>query len=331
MPAEHYKIISNSKQKTFRRCEKQFEFKYPMGLKPKKRVEQLEKGSWMHELLQYHYDGHDWREAHEIRTRDFNMLFDEEKEDIGDLPTECERLMTNYLVHWKKEDRLFRVVDTELDEVLTLPNGIQIRVIIDKIIEDRSGGLWVVDYKTGKNQLDPDWMLLDPQLGRYHWSAEYMGYTPLRGVIYDEIRTKAPTLPKLLASGKRLEQRKNLQCDVYTYYREIKRLGLDVGAHAKFLRHLKSQNSQWFRRTPLPKDPPLTKRLIQETIMTAREMKRAEELGQFPRTPTKDCKWDCAYRNLCIIQLTGGDIKPLIKMNFDTREAIDEHNDDARR
>lgn len=323
--AEHYQVISNSKAKTFRRCEKQFEFKYVMGFKPKEKVVQLERGSWMHELLMVHYDGEDWREEHAANTALFNELFEEEREPLGDLPRECERLMVGYLAHWKKQDGLYRVVDTELDEVIELPNGIKIRIIVDKIIEDRSGGLWAVDYKTGKNMLDEDWMVLDPQLGRYHWGLDHLGYYPLRGVIYDEIRTKAPTLPKLLASGKKLEQRKNLQCDVYTYYREIKRRGLRVEDHAKFLRFLRSQAGSWFRRTELPKDPPLTKKLIEETVITASEIKTAEERGTFPRTPTKDCKWDCSFKVPCIMQLQGANIDAVMRMNYESRKPMDEH------
>jgi RecB family exonuclease len=137
--------------------------------------------------------------VHAELSAEFYELFEEEREELGDLPNECGRLVRNYLHHWRHEDKLYKTIDTELDEVLELPNGLKIRIIIDKIVEDRSGGIWVVDYKTGKNFLDPDWLILDPQLARYHWSADKLGYTPLRGVIYDEIRTHPPTLPKLLA------------------------------------------------------------------------------------------------------------------------------------
>jgi hypothetical protein len=256
-------------------------------------------------------------------TAEFYELFEEEREELGDLPNECGRLVRNYLHHWRHEDKLYKTIDTELDEVLELPNGLKIRIIIDKIVEDRSGGIWVVDYKTGKNFLDPDWLILDPQLARYHWSADKLGYTPLRGVIYDEIRTLPPTLPKLLASG-RLEQRKNIRCDVYTYFEEIKRHNLSVKKHATFLKYLKAHTSDWFRRTPLPKDPPLTKRVMQEMVISAREMKEAEELGQFRRTPMKDCRWDCAFSNPCIVQLTGGNIEPILKAHYEPKEARDE-------
>jgi RecB family exonuclease len=194
--AKQYLVLSNSKVKTWNRCESSSSSSTSTGLRPKKRTIQLERGSWVHELLMVHYDGHDWRERHAELSAEFYELFEEEREELGDLPNECGRLVRNYLHHWRHEDKLYKTIDTELDEVLELPNGLKIRIIIDKIVEDRSGGIWVVDYKTGKNFLDPDWLILDPQLARYHWSADKLGYTPLRGVIYDEIRTKPPTMPK---------------------------------------------------------------------------------------------------------------------------------------
>jgi hypothetical protein len=56
--AREYLVLSNSKVKTWNRCPKQWEFKYIYGLRPKKKTIQLERGSWVHELLMVHYDGH---------------------------------------------------------------------------------------------------------------------------------------------------------------------------------------------------------------------------------------------------------------------------------
>jgi hypothetical protein len=314
----NWMLLSNSRAKTFRRCEKQFEFKYVLGLKPKSRALALERGSWLHRLLEVHYDGGDWRAEHKKLSDEFNSLFIEEREELGDLPAECERIMLSYIMNYKDDPDYYRVLDTELDEIITLPNGLKFRMIIDKIVEEPDGGIWIVDYKTVKNFLPPDFMLLDAQLARYFWGAEKFGFKPLRGIIFDEICTKPPTLPEVLKDGS-LSLRKNIQCDYMTYYREIKRRGLDVKPYLPHLRYLKAQNHKWFRRTPLAKDRPLVRQQMRELIMTAREMRKAEELGQFPRTPMKDCRWDCSFLEPCTIQLMGGDISDTLKLRYTTR------------
>lgn len=319
-----WELLSNSRAKTWRRCPKQYEYKYILGLKPKKKSIHLERGSWLHDLLQHHYDGEDWRARHKELTKEFDFLFDEEKEDLGDLPTDCERLFRSYLFNYHQEDQNYKVIDSELDEIITLPNGLRFRMIVDLVVEELDGGIWIWDHKTVGRFLPPDFLLLDAQLGRYFWGMERLGYKPLRGIIFNEIITKAPTLPKLIRNGTQLEKRKNLHCDFYTYYREIKRHGLDVQQHVGFLNHLKTKNDDWFRRTPLPKDPPLTKTLMKELVDTAREIRNAEDLDAFPRTVMKDCQWDCSFMEPCAIQLMGGDASHTFKLRYTTREDRDD-------
>lgn len=308
--------LSNSKVKTWRRCPKQFEFKYEMKLRPKRKGVQLERGSWLHDLLMHHYDGHDWRERHNELKRQFDNLFEEEKEHLGDLPDEVERLMRGYLHEYRKIDGAFRTIDTELDEIITLPNGLKFNFIIDRIYEDRDGGLWLQDHKSVKNFMDPDFMLLDAQLARYFWCAERMGYTPLLGIEFNEFRTKAPTVPKLTDSGARLQKKMNIDTDALTYLREIKRHGFDPADYSDILSHLLHQHEKFFRRTKLPMSKPLMRQQMLELVMSAREITSAQKRGEFPRSPMKACDWDCDYKNLCITDLQGGNIAPLVKLHF---------------
>jgi hypothetical protein len=167
--------------------------------------------------------------------------------------------------------------------------------------------------------MPPEFMLIDTQLSRYFWAAEKMGYKPLRGILFNELKTAAPTIPKWLEASQRLEQRKNLRCDVYTYYREILRHGQKPEMYSAFLRHLMNQRDDWFRRTRLPKDRALTQRTLAEMMMTAREMKEAERLNEFPRAPDKSCTWGCSFLDPCSIQLMGGKIDDVIRIKYTTR------------
>lgn len=316
--SDTWRELSNSRIKTWSRCNKQYEYKYIMGLKPKSKAIPLERGSWLHKLLEVHYDGEDWKAAHKELTEAFNGYFIEEREELGDLPAECNRIMRSYLMNYPDDRKQYKVIDTEMDEVVTLPNGLRFRLIIDKIIEESDGGLWLVDYKTVKNFMPPDFLLLDAQLARYFWGAEKLGYKPLRGIMFDEIKTQAPTVPKQLKTGG-LERRKNMRCDAYTYYRELKHLGLDPKPYKEFLNYLMSKNSEWFRRTRLPKDKPLVLQQMRELDWTARQIREAEERNEFPRSVMKDCRWDCSFLELCALQLTGARIEPAIKLRYTTR------------
>jgi RecB family exonuclease len=180
--------LSNSKAKTWRRCPNQFRYKYELGLRTRDRSIYLERGTWLHTLMEVYYSadptlkikvgkrwyevGQDWRKAHKLLARGFNSLFDEEKEDLGDLPTECLRIFTSYLMRYGKQDaKNWKVIDAELNEIVTLPSGLRFQVIIDLIVEEPDGGLWIVDHKTVGRFMPVDFMLLDAQLARYFWCA----------------------------------------------------------------------------------------------------------------------------------------------------------------
>jgi hypothetical protein len=311
--------LSNSKEKTWRRCPKKYEFKYVYKLRTKQRSVQLERGSWIHDLLMHHYDGEDWEAQHKVLTKEFYNLFEEEREDLGDLPEECWRIMKSYLRTYKDEDAQYRVVDSELDEIIELPNGLLFQIIVDLILEDkRTGNLIAWDHKTRKNFSDTDSMLLDPQLTRYFWGLQHMGYRPLVGVGYNEIRTKPPTVPRTLKTGG-LSRATNIDTDVYTYGSAIKAAGLDPSDYQEILQHIaRNQRGRFFRRTILPKDPPMVRAMMQELVYSAREIDRAERKQEFPRTfIATDCKWSCEFRDICIAQLHGSDIDSMIQANFE--------------
>lgn len=310
--------VSNSKIKTYRRCPNKYRYKYPMKLRPKAKALPLELGSWCHELLQTYYDGEDWRETQKGLVRKFNALWDEERESLGDLPTTARRLMRAYLRRYAREDTArYRVVDSEMDEIITLPNGLRLQIIVDLIVEDLlEGGLWIWDHKFRKSLADPQDQIMDPQLTYYFWGVEHMGYTPLRGAMYNEVRTAVPKIPQLTQSGF-LSKRKDIDTDSFTYMKAIRDNDLDPRDYADILAHIATrEEGRFFQRTYLPKDPPVVKTMMRELVQTAQEMQESERRDRYPRTFDSSCKWGCEYKDLCIAELHGADIGSIIKQNF---------------
>lgn len=324
-------VLSNSKANTFRRCEKQFEFKYRMGLRPKDTALPLFRGDWLHQLLMVHADGHSWKERHALLKQwNWDPLFDEEKEELGgNLPEEAERLFKGYLAHYREEDKNWSTVDTEVNEIVELPNGMRLNIIIDRIAEDLlDHSLWIWDYKTVSRFYPLDFMLLDSQLALYFWAAKKIGYRNLRGAVLDELITKPPTKPAILKSGG-LAQRKNLHSDAYSYFSYIKELGLNPKDYANFLRFLKSRHGEWWRRTAMPRDEAMVKQVLQEMMATGEQIEYVTKKGVFVRTARKECQYDCSFLEPCMAQLQGADIRPILKIKYQTSKRPDE--EDLRR
>lgn len=319
VPQPKFKI-SNSKARTWRRCPKKYEYKYVQRLRPKAKAVPLERGTWCHELLQCFYDGGDWKKQHKVLTKKFNRLFEEEREMLGDLPGDCARIMRSYLRQYEEEDGNLRIVDTELNEYVTLPNGLRVQVIIDLVYEDHMG-LWAMDHKFRKAFESPENMRLDPQLTVYYWALEVLGY-PCVGTVYNEVLTKPPTIPKLTATTGRLEKRKNIFTDQYTYASAVKAHGFSLSDYTDILRVIGlTHKDKFFRRTYIPRDKEMVRNAMQDLNWTAQEIMDGERKSRFPRTFDKSCKFGCDYKDLCLSQFHGGDGESIIKSYFTRKEA----------
>lgn len=295
------------------------------GLQARERKVQLERGTWLHTLLQEYYNGNDWKAKHKELTKAFYNLMEEERIDLGDMPKDCLRIMRAYLRTYQDDFSRYVVVDTELDETITFKSGLQMRIIVDLILEDkRSGLLFAWDHKSRTKFETGDNMMLDPQLTRYYYGLHKLGYRPLGGVGYNELRTKPPAIPELVYVGKAnegLSRRKDIDTDVYTYMKAIRDNNLNPADYQEILQLIATrQKDKFFRRTIMPKDPPMIRTMMKEVRETADEMVLAEAADRFPRTFEKSCAYTCDYKSLCLAELHGGNIQPLIKMNYTTRE-----------
>lgn len=311
----------------WQRCPKRFEFKYIRKLEPKWKDRKLELGTWLHALLEVHYDGGDWKRAHKLLAKRFNNYPEEVREELGlDLPSHALRIFRSYLRYWQEEDQHFTVVDSEVDEIVKLKAGLEFRLIIDLIVEDDTTGLlWLWDHKSREKFESSEGMILDPQLTNYFSAAQTLGYKPLGGVLYNELRTKAPTIPRLLNSGG-LSKAKNIDTDSYTYMKAIRQHGLDPSNYTDILMHIAAnEHERFFRRVKLPKDRPMLKTMWNDLIITAKEIKVAERTGDYRRTfIPRDCKWSCDFKAPCIAELYGGDIEPLLRQQYRPRKERDE-------
>ena len=338
-------VTTHSMLKSFGRCPKHAQYKYWERLKKRimnERDRPLHRGTWMHLLLQEHYMGRDWRVMHRRLSSQFAELFDEEKEALGDLPTECARLMRSYLWHYgaDKSDRFhgWKVKAVELKLECPWPDDRNriYRCRLDLMVEDRYG-LWIVDHKTHKNLPDIWFRLLDFQSALYIWCAWQNGF-PVRGFIWNYVRTKAPTTPSLAYAGTPRERLSiaEIDTDYVTYYLGVKALGRlnDPVAQAK-LRYLKDQRwapdaiqtSPFFRREILEKDDDMIARVVGSAMRTRDRMHAYhwDTLDDVERVVDRSCGW-CDFNQLCTTELFGGNAKA-IRRDYRVGNPMDYYED----
>lgn len=340
-------VLTNSMLQSFRRCIKQSEYKYYHRLKPKRMGSPLKRGSWVHELLEVHGKGGDWREHHAKLSAKFNELFDEEKDFYGDLPTEIETQMLSYFWHYKKDPWTYH--ESELELEAKLPNGVLLRGQVDNLIEN-DYGLWLVDHKTHKTIPNLKYRMLDTQSPLYIWLA-HQNNIPVQGFIWNYIRWKTPTLPKLAYAGKARERLSTaaIDTDYPTYLRGLKMLRdeygfdykADEGAQLK-LTQLKKQRynpedpmtgiaSPFFQRVVMEKSDELVGRVIKEAQRTAERMNTYDftDPDAVERTIGRHCEFMCSYSDLCSMELLGGNTAPLIKQNYTIGDPLSYYHDKA--
>lgn len=339
-------ISTHSMLQCFGRCPKQAQYKYAERLKKRiltVRDKPLKRGTWFHELLQLYYLGQDWKQRHRDLTTKYNQLFDEEKESLGDMPSECLRMMRSYLWHYgaDKADPMhgWTVHDTELTLECEWPDGKGIyRCRLDMLMEDE-WGLWIVDHKTHKTLPGMRYRLLDHASARYIWCARENGLN-VNGFIWNYIRTKAPTKPQLAYADDPKRRRlstKSIDTDFPTMLRALRDYKLDIGPHRAQLRHLRSQRwapgkvqtSSFYRREMLEKDDDMIARVVAASMRTRDHMNTYDwdDKESVERVTDRSCEWMCDYNMLCETELFGGNSKQIRRQMYRVGDPLDYYQD----
>lgn len=346
-------ISTHSMLKTFRRCPKQAEFKYIHRLKPKRLGAPLKRGTWIHLLLEVYYkalkDGAKRKdaeaamwEAHQRLSKDFNNMFDEEKDYYGDLPSEIFKLMKSYLWHYREHD--WKVLEVEFVLEATLPDGAIFRAKVDVLVEDQFG-VWIVDHKSHKSLPRMEYRILDAQSADYVWAAIKNGI-PAQGHIWNYLRWKAPSVPAMAYVGKPSQRLSKAECDTdYPTYTEAvrryqKEYGLKIqpeyNAKAKYLKGLQYrfgeiQNSTFFRRDVLEKSAGMLNQVAREMYHTHTRMNDYpwDRPEMIERVPERSCEFMCSYTDICSAQLWGGNIEPLLRSKYKVEDPMSYYYDET--
>jgi len=277
----------------------------------------------------------DWHDVHDLMTQQFNLLFDEEKEELGDLPSECERLFKSYLRFWADDQDRYSVVilpkgQPAIEFVVETPlrplglSGDSFKGRIDLLVHDEEyGGEWVWDAKWVGKIPAPDERMMSPQALLYVWGLRRKYKLDVRGFLFNYGRTKPPSIPRVLKRpAGMLSTAHKLDTDYATYLRAIKE---NHGAHWKSyipyympkLKELQGREALWFDRGRIPIEDEKILRAVREYVATVRDIQRREERREYvPRSYFFNCRQTCPYHDPCVAEFQGLEIENLIKQTM---------------
>lgn len=320
------RVTRYSEVKAFRRCPKLHDYAYRQNLQRIRPAAAPHRGTIFHELLNARARiamGERVTKPLSILAeyeKKHRSLFAEERELYGEnFITDIRRVYEGYERQWASDGWTYEYSEQEIEtSLVNSGDPVNYHGTLDKIVSTRDGRLWLVDHKTHKSIPTEEQRFQDYQMLLYAWAwNREHAEEPIDGIIWDYIRTKAPTIPETLKTGQ-LTQRANLDSDYFTYMAELKRLRLDAGPYAQFLKGLRQRSAdKFFLRVPLPKpSKTMTEAVVEDFRATTKTMIACTRPT---RTMTKDCSW-CEFYRLCTAELRGLDHKFIQQTEYEERK-----------
>jgi hypothetical protein len=315
MPVTGFSMV-----KSYRRCPKQYDYKYNQHLQKIAPPPPLIRGTIIHEILDARAVSSGkvgFKTIMAKYTEKYGTLFKEEKEIYGDsFLNDIERVYQGYLRQWDDGDLEYLASEEFISTPLV--GDILFQGHLDKrVLKD--GRMWVMDHKSHKNIPTTEQRFNDYQLLMYVWAfnKEHSKGDQIDGVIWDYIRTKPPTVPEALVKGG-LSQAKNIDTDVYTYTKELVKNRIDTKPYKAFLAELaKREKDRFYQRIFLPApSKAITESVVRDFTETSQIM---HGIKVYPRSPSRDCSW-CEYYRLCSAELRGLDHKFIRESEYKVEE-----------
>jgi hypothetical protein len=305
--------VSFSRIKSWRRCHLQHYYKYVDGIERKKPPISMYKGRIVHDLLEAILLGKSWTKKLEEYAKQYKKLFREERDELGDLPGDMKRIIIGYLEFWKNDH--LKYLEVEKKHEIKLGKNMIFVFRLDGIVQDKKKRRWIFERKTPKKFPDEDVRLADLQTLLYTWAMQQEG-VETEGVLWDYVRSKAPTIPEPLKAGG-LSVAQNIDTDYNTYLAAIKRHRLNPKDYREKLESLKGAEANFYRRVPMVVSPSVVKTLVEDMMQTALEIQ--QDSKSRVRTLSFDCR-GCQYFQLCQAELRDMDTDFIRKSQYTKTE-----------
>jgi len=304
----------------FGRCPRKFYYRTIVRIQPKKKAAYFRMGSLIHKLFELAALGTLYDMGAEIRN-DPTLFADEVEERLAMLE-DATRIVTAYFEYYQDDWDILHVEETFL---IMLGTGEVISFTPDLVVRDRNGFVWIVDRKSTTATPTDGLPFADLQSLLYYSGVKAV-YPECRGFIFDRMRKKVPTQPRLTKTG---DKRVADLARIDTTY-EILRSFLETEApdlldnldHRRRLAELKDNNRFFFRETVVVTDVQMAN-VLDDVAAQVSLVKLARENQLFPRVlqagGMHGCD-SCEMLKICSAELLGWDTQRVLDEYYEPRD-----------
>jgi len=324
--------VSQTKVRTFRTCRRAYHLRYVDGWKRIVKARPLTFGIIIHEMLEAFAEGKDPFAVLNKTAKVNKKLFADEREMYGNIIEDIRVIMQNYFrIYTKKSLRFIKHQGKAAEHALEVEIGDGFLFVfrVDHFGRTENGLRWLVENKTFSKKPSEDQRWRDLQTCMYIRACEMLGIKHLNGVLWNYIKSKAPTRPEVLQDGVHLSKRK-IDTLPETVMSVINEHGLKEKDCKEQLQHAKSNVSSYFDRVITPVVPQVVDILFNEFLETCIDIR--DQHGEIiDRNIGQHCGW-CEFETLCRTELTGGDLDYVKEHEYERKEEFkdqDLENKDA--
>jgi elongation factor P hydroxylase len=178
------------------------------------------------------------------------------------------------------------------------------KIVVDRVVIDEFGNLWIVDYKTTKTFTNFESLQINPQIGAYTWVVNSLYDLPVAGFIFEQFRKDAPKDPKILKDSSLSGD--TSQLTNYKKYRHqlVHMYGNDtskwpnklIDALNYFASQENDESDRFVKRDRIQRTPLSSKNEAIKLLMEVSDM--LSEPYIYPN-PTFRCTQTCSFLNPC--------------------------------
>lgn len=203
---------------------------------------------------------------------------------------------------------------------------------MDRIVQDRLGRWWIMDWKTAKSA-DTNKLDTDDQISAYMWAAEQWFGRPIHGFVYVQLTKDVAKPPRRLQNGSLSVDKKQkttyalVRQAIIDDYGEVHKAPANLINFLNILAEQESPEGDRFIRWDLVTRNKEQKESTYYHILAEAHLMKSPHLRLFPN-PTRDCIWDCPFRDACLMTDRGEteQAQAWLEANFEPRPREEDGN-----